>query len=1167
MKIKNMKLMLLGLLALGSVNAFAANNFAKAKDNLVYKVVSETDATVNFAGVSNGAPATFTAVTINPTVVLLDDAGVEKTYQVVGFEPSWGNANPAIGSGTTLATKSVADIESLNVTLPIVNENGTEWTAFITEVNKMTALKSFKAIGKKVATLNAFTTLANLETLDLSDISNDGLGISLADNFLQNKAHLKTVTLPANEDIVVGANAFEGIQGTDATTTNATAVNIVNFANITEFGASSFQDAYVPSVTFGSKVTAIGTDAFKAATTNKDYLNTVVFDGTDITEIPAAFAGQSKLTSITVISDKITSIAANAFDDAKSYSVTDPITGVTTNYYVSLDLSQASELASGVKGAFNANAKFNSVKLAGTKLAGDKLFDIIDLSGSNTTLATLTLPAGLKGFATGELAGFTALSAIDLSNTAVTKIPNNTFNGCTALATLIMNPNITEIGEFAFYQTSLAAINLGAGVTTIKKYAFADIFGGALTTDASGKLFHKAVTLTLNSALATLGEGVFANTNITGELDFSTTNVYAIPAAAFAKGVTIATTYTLPTTYTAWYGTATNYNEQYFLTKVTLKEGTTTNKASIGADAFFNNICAGKSLQTIEGLNQENLNSIGANAFAYTDITALDMADVPKTAINGTFQNMPNLAEVALPTTTTDIADKLFEGDNKLATVNFTDLADLATIGNSAFDGNVIVDLDLSQNKKLTSIGVCAFQTYIPWVSGKLDYTQSKLKTITFPVEENTTTDASKNTNKINSIGAYAFYAARNLEEINNLKDTKITTLPELFSNVSTLGSADIDHKASAFVANEDQTGDRTPDKLASIELPATLTTINDYALQGLGIEEIEIPSSVTNFGGCVLQGNLKLKKFEWNDAAPTGLHIYTFRGCQNLEEVYFMSKTVMAASGLTDEHFYMSNNIVKVFVTEESKNVLIAAGYTDANCKWSTLTDEIVKKIQFKAGGESGDYYYTQYFNTDYSTWFDAENYELFSAVINGNKVEMVPAEVKDGYYKLKRATLAGTGEVSNPEEAIAIVRVKKEAVDEKLQADVLYQAVGGNDQTTLDTSKNQLQSAPTAGKSAGKLNFFYKFGNHKTKGLGFYRITSGTLAAGTIYIQAPDMARLTDFLGLSFGDDDATAIEGVEAIEAENGAEVYNLQGVRVNGTLQKGIYVKNGKKFIVK
>jgi len=47
------------------------------------------------------------------------------------------------------------------------------------------------------------------------------------------------------------------------------------------------------------------------------------------------------------------------------------------------------------------------------------------------------------------------------------------------------------------------------------------------------------------------------------------------------------------------------------------------------------------------------------------------------------------------------------------------------------------------------------------------------------------------------------------------------------------------------------------------------------------------------------------------------------------------------------------------------------------------------------------------------------------------------------------------------------------------------------------------------------------------------------------------------------------ATAIFGVKGVnvkEALRNGAIYNMQGIRVDGT-QKGIYIQNGKKFVVK
>ncbi len=43
------------------------------------------------------------------------------------------------------------------------------------------------------------------------------------------------------------------------------------------------------------------------------------------------------------------------------------------------------------------------------------------------------------------------------------------------------------------------------------------------------------------------------------------------------------------------------------------------------------------------------------------------------------------------------------------------------------------------------------------------------------------------------------------------------------------------------------------------------------------------------------------------------------------------------------------------------------------------------------------------------------------------------------------------------------------------------------------------------------------------------------------------------------------ATGIEAITLIE--NNAPIYNLAGVQMNGNLQKGVYVQNGKKYVVK
>ncbi len=87
------------------------------------------------------------------------------------------------------------------------------------------------------------------------------------------------------------------------------------------------------------------------------------------------------------------------------------------------------------------------------------------------------------------------------------------------------------------------------------------------------------------------------------------------------------------------------------------------------------------------------------------------------------------------------------------------------------------------------------------------------------------------------------------------------------------------------------------------------------------------------------------------------------------------------------------------------------------------------------------------------------------------------------------------------------------------------------------------------------------YVLGNGKN-GLGFYML-KGTLQAGKGYLRVTEEAgnAKQSFIGFEV----VTGVNAVEAKDADDAA-IYNLQGIRVAHP-QKGIYVKNGKKFIIK
>jgi hypothetical protein len=93
----------------------------------------------------------------------------------------------------------------------------------------------------------------------------------------------------------------------------------------------------------------------------------------------------------------------------------------------------------------------------------------------------------------------------------------------------------------------------------------------------------------------------------------------------------------------------------------------------------------------------------------------------------------------------------------------------------------------------------------------------------------------------------------------------------------------------------------------------------------------------------------------------------------------------------------------------------------------------------------------------------------------------------------------------------------------------------------------------------------------NQKNDKVGFYKLADGSsLSANRAYLSyvegtTPQPAKAFFEEGFELGGNEATAIENIENGAFENGA-VYNLQGQRVVKA-QKGVFIQNGKKVVVK
>ena len=115
----------------------------------------------------------------------------------------------------------------------------------------------------------------------------------------------------------------------------------------------------------------------------------------------------------------------------------------------------------------------------------------------------------------------------------------------------------------------------------------------------------------------------------------------------------------------------------------------------------------------------------------------------------------------------------------------------------------------------------------------------------------------------------------------------------------------------------------------------------------------------------------------------------------------------------------------------------------------------------------------------------------------------------------------------------------------------------------TTADLSDNVLKGGTSV--TSGYDAYTLSRGSAGTGTVGFYKF-SGSLDGSKAHLEIAQSAGARGFIG--FGDDGTTAIEAPTATIIVEDGEIYDLTGRRIEGQpTKKGIYVKNGQKFIVK
>lgn len=532
-------------------------------------------------------------------------------------------------------------------------------------------------------------------------------------------------------------------------------------------------------------------------------------------------------------------------------------------------------------------------------------------------------------------------------------------------------------------------------------------------------------------------------------------------------------------------------------------------------------------IQKVEPANVNKLKIIGEmndNDWAYIKKTimpnmySVDLSEVTNTNITAQqFQSHTYLVNAVLPNGITTIGDYAFEGSNLSG--DFTMPSSLEQIGNYAFKGTKIGDVSLSND---VTIGNYAFNN-------------SRLKSITL--------------NKCINIGQYAFAGCSNLSGSYQLH-SQLTAIPDYaFQNCSSL---------------------------EGVSLPNGLKTIGEGAFQNCkAITSLEFPKTITSFGkttssfvGC---SGITLIKTHWQK--PISTMSSTFANVDKKKCELYVPKNSTDWYLLTtgwDEFI----NVIEYDDTEayndaitltDGTNITAIPGMYESitytrnftNSNWNALYVPMSINVEDYAGelDFAEIYAFCAMKDTNWDGVVDAndENFLYVSPMKTGCTKPNVPYMI--------RPKEAKTYEISSADN---VLYAKAEGKVEFSTSHDNFTVTGLNEPFTVTAGDNNYYVS-----TSGSLNYRTTGSTTVKPNRWVMHRESKEYGGGTL----TESAAKGSYRIVAIGEDidEATAIEIIKMQNAGKTANsgIYTIDGRKVNGekSLSAGIYIKNGKKFIVK
>ena len=492
----------------------------------------------------------------------------------------------------------------------------------------------------------------------------------------------------------------------------------------------------------------------------------------------------------------------------------------------------------------------------------------------------------------------------------VTSIGDQTFSGCTSLASIIIPYSVTLIGAKAFSGcTSLTNVNIPGSVTSIGDNAFSSCSSLPIIDNIQYADTYAVVVIDKTLSSYTIKDGTCFIGNSTFSGCTSLTSI-TIPDSVTSIGVqafrscSSLTSITIPDSVTSIGKSA--FSGCTSLTRVDITDLSAWCKISFGSD-YANPLYYAKKLY----LNGSELTDITIpsditeiKAYAFYNCSSLTSVTIPDSVTSigeSAFSSCSNLTSVTIPDSVTSIGESAFSSCSNLTSVTIPD--SVTSIGEKAFSGctgELIVNCNIPGYKNGQNIsGLGIKDGYSPFYN-------SKFEKITIG-------------NSVTSIGNQAFYGCTSLTRVDitdlsawckisfgNFNANPLCYAHNLYLNGNkltdiTIPSDIIEIKDYAF---------RSCTSLTSITIPDSVTSIGNQAFYGCTLlTSVTIPNSVTSIGSGAFYDCTSLISVTIGNGV-TSIGDYAFSGCTSLTSVTIPD----SVTSIGQRAFYECTSLTSVY-------------------------------------------------------------------------------------------------------------------------------------------------------------------------------------------------------------------------------------------------------------